>query len=314
MKILITTGLSGADIGGPARYASGLKREFEALGHIVKISRYGSIEMALLRIWPAVFLADKILTLDTFSTGVPSVLAAKLFGKKVIARVGGDFLWSAYVNRTAEPIALPVFYEKLPRLNRKEKLIFSFMSWMIRRADFLAFNTEWQRNIWKKFYKISDSKSGVVRNFIPEKREGESSKAKNFLWAGRLIPEKNIPMLKKLNIEIATGESHEKIIERIRLSYAAVTLAFTDICPNFIIEAASFGKPFIATEETGLREIFPTGGIYVNSLDESEINAAKQALLDQSAYNRMVLELGSLYPKHSWRDLAEEYLEIWEKI
>src|SRR3989344_438848 len=314
MRILITTGLSSGSIGGPAQYGPRLKNEFERLGHNVKLAQYGSVESAMLKIWPSVYWADYILALDTFSVGVPSVLAAKLFGRKVIVRVGGDFLWSAYVNRTNEPITLPDFYENMPKLNVKERLIFSFTKKMVAGADFLAFNTEWQREIWQKRYDISYLKSGVVRNYIPEKREGEISTTKNFLWAGRVIPEKNPKMLEKFGVDVTTGKSHEEVLEKIRNSYVVVSLAFPDICPNFVIEGISFCKPFIMTRETGLNELMSKGGIFVNPCDEEEISRAFKAMLDEDTYNKYLEELNSLNLSHNWAKMAEEYLEIWKEI
>ena len=303
MKILITTGLSKSDIGGPAQYGSNLKDEFEKLGHEVRIRRCGSVEGALAKIWADAFWADKILALDTFSVGLPSVMAARFFGKKVIVRVGGDFLWSAYANRTGAKISLPAFYQNIPRLNFKEGIIFSLTKWMIGKTDFLAFNTEWQKNIWANYYQISKERIGVVRNFIPEKNLASGDDGK-FIWAGRVIPEKNISMLKKLGIEIVTNEPHEKVLERIRSCRAAVSLAFTDICPNFIIEAVSCGKPFIVTKYTGLGEIFPEGGIFVDPMNESEIREAMENLPSEEIQ----------HTPHSWRQLAEDILEIWKKI
>ena len=316
MKILITTGLGRSDIGGPFQYAHNLEREFKILGHKVRVAKYGSVESSIVGVWPKVIWADRILALDTFSVGLPSVLAAKIFGKKVTIRVGGDFLWSAYVNRTGEAITLPAFYRNMPKLNMKEKFIFFFTKFTTKRADFLAFNTEWQRSIWQSFYKIKEGRSGVVRNFIPEKRGDPQVRLagnKNFIWAGRLIPEKNPRMLKKFDIDIVTGESHEKVLEKLKNSYAAVSLAFTDICPNFIIEAASFNKPFIMTRETGLNEILPKGGIFVDSLDESAVRGAIEALLDDNTYNKHVEDLKSNTAMHSWSDLAKEFLDIWKK-
>lgn len=314
MKILITTGLSKSDIGGPFQYAHNLEREFQKPGHEVRIRRYGSVESALVKIWLDALWADRILALDTFSVGLPSVIAARLFRKKVVIRVGGDFVWSAYVNRTGEPITLPMFYRDIPKLNFKEKMIFCLTRWMIRKTDFLAFNTEWQRNIWTGYYKIPLNKSGVVRNFVPEKGVGTPFSNKNFIWAGRLIPEKNITILKEFGVEIITGEPHNKILEKLKNSYAAVSLAFTDICPNFILEAASFGKPFIMTRATGLNELFPMGGIFVDSSDEKEVKRAFEAMLDENTYNKYAEKLKSVSVKHSWSDLAAEILQIWEKI
>ncbi len=314
MKIFIATGLSGSHVGGPAQYGSNLKNEFEKLGHKVRIRQFGSVESALLKIWPDALWADKILVLDTFSVGLPSVIAARLFRKKVVIRVGGDFVWSAYVNRTGEPIALPVFYDNIPQLNLKESIIFSLTKWTINKTDFLAFNTEWQRNIWTGYYKIPLNKSGVLRNFVPEKSAGTLFSNKNFVWAGRLIPEKNITMLKKFGVEIITGEPHNKILGKLKNSYAAVSLAFTDICPNFILEAISFGKPFVMTKETGLNELFPRGGIFVNPLNKEEIKKAFEAMLNENTYNKYVEELKSLNLSHDWAQMAEELVAIWQKI
>ncbi|OGM92029.1 MAG: hypothetical protein A3J09_02855 [Candidatus Zambryskibacteria bacterium RIFCSPLOWO2_02_FULL_51_21] len=314
MKILITTGLSESHTGGPAQYGSNLKSEFEKLGHEVRLKQYGSVESALLKVWPDAFWADKILALDTFSVGLPSVIAAGLFRKKVIIRVGGDFVWSAYVNRTGKPLTLPAFYKNLPKLNFKEKIIFFLTKWVISKTDFLAFNTEWQKNIWAGYYRIPSGKSGVIRNFVPEKNAGAPFSKKNFIWAGRLIPEKNITMLKKFGVEIITGEPRDKILRKLKDSYAAVSLAFTDICPNFILEAASFDKPFIMTRETGFGELFPKGGIFVNPFDEVEVGKAFEAMQDENTYNKHAEELKNMNIGHSWSDLVAEIFQIWKKI
>ena len=167
MKILITTGLRKADVGGPSQYGPRLKEEFERLGHSVKIAQYGSIESALFRILPKVLWADRVIALDTFSVGVPSVLAAKCFGKKVVVRIGGDFLWESYVERTGEKITLKQFNSKLPKLNIKENFILFFTKLLIRLSDKLAFNTEWQKDIWSKSYNISGARTCVIKNYIP---------------------------------------------------------------------------------------------------------------------------------------------------
>lgn len=304
MKILITTGLSKSDIGGPFQYAHNLEREFKGLGHEVRIGQYYSVERAFFGIWPQAIWADKILALDTFSVGLPSILASRILRKKAIIRVGGDFLWSAYVNRTGEPIPLPDFYKKMPSLNFKEKIIFVLTKWLLRNAGALAFNTEWQRNIWREFYRSEEGGSVVVRNFIPEKNISPHLDDGKFLWAGRLIPEKNPRMLEKLGVEIATGEPHERILQRLAACRAAVSLAFTDICPNFIIEAVSLGKPFIMTKHTGLGEIFSGGGAFVDPLDEEAIRQA----MDNPP------PAATQYAPHSWRQMAESYINIWKGI
>jgi len=335
MRILITTGLSGNDIGGPLQYAPRLEEEFKSLNNQVRIVAYDRVEKMLppglrhiyffLKIFPSCIWSDKILLLDTFSVGVPTVFASRILAKKCIVRVGGDFLWSAYVNRTSGRVTLSAFYQEMPRLNLKERLILFFTRRLIGSVDYLAFNTEWQKKIWSNFYKIPENKTSVVRNFLPKKSDGEMPAVKNFLWAGRAIPEKNIELLEKLGkrivekhpdvrLDIVTGEPPWQVLGRVKSCYVAMSVAFTDICPNFILEAAAYNKPFIMTNETGFREIYPTSGIFINPLDEEESMRAMETMLDEGRYKTFVEELKKVDLRQTWKDMAEKYLEIWKTI
>lgn len=335
MRILITTGLGASDVGGPFQYGPRLQKEFQALGHEVKLVSYGKVEKFLpiglrhkyffFKILKKVWWADYALTLDTFSVGLPTVLACSFLNTKSIARVGGDYVWSAYVNRTGKALTLPDFYKNIPKLNLKERIIFFFTKIFIDRVDFFAFNTKWQKDIWSSYYKIQDYRSRVVRNFIPEKTSGNTPEIKNFLWAGRPIPEKNIAMLEKVaqkvtikypefRLDVLSGKSHQEVLDSIKSAYACVSLAYSDICPNFILEGISYNKPFIMTKETGLNEIYPSGGLFVAPLSEDGVERAMEALMDKNEYNRLVEALKQADIRHSWQDIAEEYLEIWKHI
>lgn len=332
MKILIVSGLSSGDVGGPAQYGPKLKNEFQDMGYKVSLISYGFIEKALppflrhllffLRIIPAALFSQYILALDAMSTGLPAVLAGTLLRKKVVVRVGGDFLWSSYVNRTGEPALLPDFY-RIPRaLSGKEKAIQVCLRFVLKKAHAIAFNTEWQKNIWESEYRLR--KGRVVRNFIPPKSESDVPRSKNFLWAGRVLPEKNLALLKRVaarvgerypdfSLEIATGEPQHKILARIKSSYAVISSALADVCPNFIIEGISLNKPFVMTKETGLGEIYPQGGIFFDPLDEREIEGAIEAMLDSKIYNDSIEALKKNTIEHSWKKLAEEFIEIWKQ-
>lgn len=332
MKILITTGLGERDIGGPFQYGPRLKEAFQELGHEVKLVSYGSVERLLppglrhlyflMKVFPKVWWAEAVLTLDTFSVGVPTAFASRVLRKKSIARVGGDFLWSAFVNRTGESLTLPKFYQSLPKLSYKEKKIFSFTKRFVENIGFLAFNTEWQRGLWTSAYNVSEEKSGVVRNFIPPRHETSGSAnpngGKTFLWAGRLSKEKNIDLVKKLSvkfdIEIVSGVSHDVVLNKIKESYALISPALTDICPNFILEGISYSKPFIMTRETGLSELYPNGGIFLDSQDEEAWVKAFESMLEPGVYDKYQAELKSVKISHSWREIAEEYLKIFKSL
>src|SRR3989338_4323206 len=163
MRLFITTGHVLSNVGGPAQYGPKLKEEFENAGHKVRLISYDAVERILpiglrhiyffLKILPSIVWADKVITLDTFSVGVPSVFAAKLSGREIAVRIGGDFLWESYVERTGNKITLKQFNEHIPQLNIKERLIFYFTKILINLADRLAFNTEWQKEIWREKHK-----------------------------------------------------------------------------------------------------------------------------------------------------------------
>lgn len=323
MRILITTGLSGTDTGGPAQYAPNLTKEFTAMGHMVKTASYGRAERVLppglrhayflIKILPNVIWANSVITLDTFSVGIPSILAARLFGRKVVVRIGGDFLWESYVERTGNEITLKRFNSHIPQLGLKEKLVLYFTKILIHSADKLAFNTEWQREIWQETYAIPLAKSCVVRNYIPEKRAGAST-GNYFLWAGRKIKLKNIKLLKELSkefaIEIVSGLPYLELQEKIKNCYAVILPSFSEVCPNFILEAVSYGKPFIMTRETGLKEIYNKGGSFIDPFDKKALKEAILEMLDTRKCEQYKNALVSMQSSRPWKTVAEEFLSI----
>ncbi|MEI6596731.1 MAG: GtrA family protein, partial [bacterium] len=132
-KILIATGIYPPDIGGPAQYAKNLVEQFTELGYEVKVLSY-RLEKKLpiglrhilyfLRVMFNLSNTNLIIALDTFSVGMPAVIAAIIFNKKIIIRTGGDFLWESYVERSGDLVTLKQFYEIKPGLILKEKIIF----------------------------------------------------------------------------------------------------------------------------------------------------------------------------------------------
>ena len=157
MKILICTGIYPPDIGGPAQYAKNLADEFVKRGNKVKVLAFG-LEKKLptgirhlfyfCRVVLSLSKVDFIVILDTFSVGWPTVLAAKIFGKKTILRTGGDFLWENYVEDTGNMVLLNDFYDKLPKLPLKHKIIKVLQKFVLKNCSAIIFSTEFQKNIF----------------------------------------------------------------------------------------------------------------------------------------------------------------------
>jgi len=137
---------------------------------------------------------------------------------------------------------------------------------------------------------------------------------KKFLWAGRKIKLKNLEIInelaKEFDIEMVSNLSHAELQEKIRNCYAVILPSYSEVCPNFILEAASFGKPFIVTEETGLKEIYSKGGTFVNPFDKKALKEAILELSKSEKYEQYKEELVSISVKRPWRTVALEFLSI----
>jgi len=334
LNILICTGIFPPDIGGPAYYAKNIEEEFLKEKHDVNVLTYG-LEKKLptgirhcfyfLKVLFELPKIDLIIALDTFSAGLPAVLAAKIFDKKTIIRIGGDFLWESYVERSGNLIALKKFYEEKPVLIFKEKIIFSLTRLVLKDSSAIVFSTEWQKNIWQKVYNMNLQKLFVVENFYGKKIADLGFKQKNFLWGGRPIKLKNLQNLEEafseareenhdIKLEIIGKLSRDDFIEKIRNCYAVILPSISDISPNFILEAIAANKPFIVTEETGIYDMLKNIGIFINPFDKNDIKKKILFLADNGNYQDYKKRIQSFVFNHSWRQIAGEFLEIYKKL
>ena len=328
MKILITTGIYPPAIGGPAQYAKNLAEAFAQLGHRVTVKTYRLEKKLptglrhlffLIKILPAVWQCDFVLTLDTFSVGWPTVLAGKILSKKVLIRTGGDFLWEGYVERTGDLILLSKFYQtSLAKLSRKERIIFKLTRWTLRRATKVVFSTDWQRQIWATPYQLDLAKTAIVENYYGPKEPSEQATKKNFIFAGRAIRLKNLEKLelafteaKRIDPEIILEKvslPHAELMEKLRSAYAAVIPSVSEVSPNLALEALRYNKPTIMTHDCGLAEQLQSVTLLVDSLDHDNVARKIASLADLTVYRdyqRRLLEFNKI---HNWRNIAEELL------
>ncbi|MDO8573069.1 MAG: glycosyltransferase family 4 protein [bacterium] len=334
MKILIATGIYPPHIGGPAHYAQELKNSFEKLGNTVRVATYGierKIPVGLrhvvyfLRASFSLCGVECIIALDTLSTGVPAVWAARITGKKIIVRTGGDFLWESYVERTGEKIPLSEFYRLKRNLSLKEKIIFRLTKNLLHNANAIVFSTEWQRDIFAEGYGLDKQKTFIVENFYGKKIKNTIPAEKKFLWAGRTIILKNTDTLNAafdkakekvadISLELLTNISHDALMERIRKCYALVVPSISDISPNLVLEGIMFGKPFILTQHTGLQKRLAGCGIFIDPLNALELAEQFVYLADQNHYNGYVEHITRFSYTHSYDEIARELLGIYKTI
>ncbi|MFA6273099.1 MAG: hypothetical protein WC673_01240 [Candidatus Paceibacterota bacterium] len=334
MKIVIATGIYPPEIGGPAQYAKNLKAEFEAQGHSVGVLTY-RLEKKLptgvrhlwffLRCLWSLPTADFAVALDTFSAGWPAVMAAKILGKKIVIRTGGDFLWEWYVERTGDLVLLKDFYRtRFEKLNLKEKIVFKLSCWTVRNASHLIFSTDWQRKIWLPIYGFDETKTTIVENHYGPKELSLPPTEKNFLAGTRPLKWKNAKRLAvafaKDHIKSAqivyddTTKPFEKFMDKVAHCYAVILVSLGDVSPNLILDAIRHNKPFILTKETGFYDKLKDVGLFVDPENIDDIAEKILYLADEKNYVQCRKKIENFNFTHTWRQITDEFLAVYKNL
>lgn len=335
MRILIATPFTKKNQGEALGvYAEGLEGAFRRAGHVVAFAPRSHLEEILpqgvrhfvyaARIMPLVWRSDAVLALDAWSTGFPALLAARLFRKKFGIRIGGDFLWESYVERTKEPVLLSEFYQAPRALSFKERIISRGLRSLTRRADALLFTTRFQRDIWQKAYDFPSGRAYIVENYYPQPKRGGPLRGNIFVSAGRKMFLKNMDLLERAFARVAAHHSgisldtrslpHEEHLRRLEGAYAVVVPTFSEVCSNTAIEAVSRGKPFIMSKDTGTRERLEQCGMFIDTRNEDELERAIEQILDPVVYGKLSSASMSFSHEHSWDDMAKEIGVILSKV
>jgi len=328
MTILIATGIYPPQVGGPAKYAQNLYEELGRRGPVL-LCAWSGLERMLpwgirhfvyfVRLLPKAMRADAILALDTWSVGFPALVAAKLLRRKLLVRVGGDFVWEGYVERTGDMVRLSEFYTKPRRLSLKERMVQRATKALLRHADVLLFNTTWQMRIWQDAFKFS-TPARVLENEYPPKKSAADSPLgqKIFVAAGRGIRYKNIPAFAQAFAQAAQGQaeldtralSPQEHAARVQTAYAFAVPSVSEVNSNSIIEALSYNKPFIAPLDCGMHERLQGLGVFVDTLDRRAMQSAVEELLDDEKYREYVKRIREFSYVRTWKDIADEILDV----
>ncbi len=331
MRILIATGIYPPHAGGPAYYAQSLKKEFEALGHIVTIRTYTlehHLPTGIRHLWfflktlPAFLAADFTIAFDTFSVGFPIAVLNYLFHRKVLLRTGGDFLWEQYIERTGEKILFSEFYQKPRSFTEKESLIFRITRWTLRYVRLVIFSTQYQQGVWISAYSLQENRTHIIENSYPQaKSKGAPPTKKNFVCIVRNLKWKNTDLLQEafreaeeqipgIELEILYDIPREEVLSRLRSCYAAILVSLGDISPNFVLEALSFGKPVILTTENGLTHRLADVVMLAHPLDTHDIAQKIIQLSDDVIYKEYISKVANFSFTHTYAEIAQEFIDI----
>lgn len=334
MKWLIATPSLPPAVAGPAQYAAGIGGELERRGEEVRTVAYGALERALpplvrhkvyaLRLASSALRSDIVFALDTWSVGVPALLIARIFRKKYLVRVGGDFLWESYVERTGEKVPLSEFYQNIRPLSLKEKLIRKGTGYLLSRADAILFTTTWQRDLWQKAYRFDDARAHVLENVFPPRETPSAPAHRTFVAAGRAIRLKNMETLRSAfrtvqerHPDIALDERQlppAEHLARVARCYAVIVPSLSEVNPNTLADAVRFAKPFIATRDTGALKRLGNSGIFIDTRDETALVRAIEDLLDESRYKEAAVRAASFAFVRGWREVVDDIQGIANRL
>jgi hypothetical protein len=260
-----------------------------------------------------------IFVFDTYSVALPATAVGLLLGIPVIIRVGGDFVWESYVERTGKLIPLPLLYTSKPPFNFKEQVAFTLVRWMFRHSK-LAFNTKWLFEIWKEPYAISEQNARVVGNAIGHRFESSGKDDGSILFFGRQITLKNHEAFHRafahaqadgMTLELKEGIiPHAEFLEKIRTCHAVAIPSISDVAPNNLIDALRAGKPFLLTKYSGYADTYKDFGIIIDPLDEADMARGLREIADPVIYERLCARIKQFSEVRTYDDVAREMRAI----
>lgn len=327
MKVLIATGIYPPAIGGPAMFAQQLSEIWSAGGTEARLavaSRFNRLPSILRKVaFTAACLrravgVNAVLALDTFSAGLPAYYITRWLRKPLAVRVGGDFLWEAYVQRTGRDVTLAEFCRRLPAdLSARERTILSLTRKLLRGAELVAFSTGWYAELAAVAYgpfrrqMVIDNPTGPREAALP-------AAAKSFLLAGRDIRLKNVARfrrafaaakLKHPELElIEGGRPRAEYLELLRRCYAVAVPSLSEITPNAALDAIRYGKPLILTRECGYAGRFGKAAVVVDPRSEADLQAAVERLADEPSYREAAAAASSLPTDRTFVEVAADFL------
>ncbi len=384
MRILMTAGIFAPESGGPATYAPALATKLVEAGHhvtvmtmsdksryeedqkykfsLVRIVRARSTVLGVNRVMNRIrfFLAiasaarssDLIYTLDWFAVGLPVAVAARIWQKPYVVRVGGDYLWEQkYLESGAEPVTLVEFYARGLHLRPEYRIASRIIHFVLSGASRVIFNSELQRQLYEKQYALPHAKTATIYNPVPTlDLQGleRGSATSEFIFWGRLIVMKNVSTLirafahatlpetyrltiigdgpQRENLATLIKELHQEdritmlsampnweALARVKDARAYILPSWTDISPNQVCEAFAIGLPALVTRENYLS--------FRDQLPESfdphsvdELTAKLEMLADDSHYEEFSRRFREISYAKSWDDVSSEHQVLFESV
>jgi glycosyltransferase involved in cell wall biosynthesis len=372
MRILILTGIFPPEVGGPAIYAEKISEKLHRKEISVSVFYYsnGFVEKkydfpvkriskkypTLFRNFISIFILLKpiiendIIYVLSSSPGIallPMILG-RLLRKKIFIRPGADYLWDKSMSVDKNNLGILEYYDS--NYFKKNKPLYLIFKFLIKNVSGIIFPTVFLKDIYVKHYKIKKEKTAVIDYPFPEidYKPVVPVDPKQIIYAGRLVPVKNIPRLieafselsekevilkiigegpqKKSLIEkaeklgigqkvIFTGAfSQEKLLREIRESYMVVIPSIFEAGSFLALECIKLNIPILFTKQAGLYDFFKDKLIFIDPFNVQDIKKKIEYLLKRENWLEYKQKLSRIDVSRNWSDVADEHIRFFKSI
>ncbi|MDO8523145.1 MAG: glycosyltransferase family 4 protein [bacterium] len=213
MKILIATGIYPPDIGGPATYSKLLKEELPGQGIEVEVVTFGKLKkypwilrqpVYFIKVFLAARNADIIYAQDVLNSGISALIAGKLWKKKFLLKIVGDYAWEQGVQRFGVKEVLDEFLDK--KYGFRVELFRKLERLVAHHAEKIIVPSEYLKKVVMK-WGIESKKIIVIYNAFEQPRDNELFRFPRpahqlIVSAGRLVPWKGFDALIEIMPEL----------------------------------------------------------------------------------------------------------------
>ena len=370
---MLAAGIFYPDVGGPAIHVMKIAERLCAEGFGVHVLAYGHdperriLPFRVIRVsrkWPkplqwlaiffyALYVGMKCALIYAFAqtaAGLHAAVAAALFRKPLILRLGGDPIWERVVEKNKRFMTIEEYYGKgYEKIDAP--ILYKLIVRVLKSAKAIVVYNQFFKDFFHTNFAAPAAKIQVVKNPVFKKENASNvfPHEPTIIFAGRFVSYKNLPFVMKafnnvrqklgsgklffigdgpergallrLKSELSEGgfiEFRDKLsqsgmFEEIKKSAFAIAPALNEFNPNFILEALSFGKPALISRGNGLSVSLPEEFLF-DPFDQKELERKIEQLFDSENYKNAVLKVKAIPMNQSWQDVTNAHLNLINQI
>jgi len=303
----------------------------------------------LWQLWRKARGVSAIYAYDALGAGLPAVLVARLRGKKLVIRIGGDIPWERASGSGETELSMLEWYQEG---RQRENLNFKLSRWVIRRADQIITVSDLLSRLYIEHYGVPAERVITLPNPVPERggvSPSHTTLTRDIIFASRLVKYKNLSLVLRVLSRVLPeytdvrfvimGDGPERealegqarslglggkvvftglvpeteVSKRTAESYLGLAPALTEFNPNYILQCIAYGKPFLISSEHGMPFEVPERLVF-NPRDEADLENKLRNLLDREGYEHAREALLGLTPGTTWESVLSTNLEIIKNV